>query len=124
MKNLLLLVSLVVLSSCNKDEMNVIPIGIAIDVEDEEYDEVHALISSPMGTDSYVKGTLHELHASDAPGWRFLGWRKMSLYCEYQPVVDSDDFRTMYIYADEDYMGNCNNGIRRVWVVAEYIKIF
>ena len=121
MKKLLLILVALLFLNCEKDNLNLIPIQIFVTTDS---DVPYEYITSEMG-DTYEMGTLHKIRATSGPGFRFLGWRKMKeLYCSYQPIVDPDDYEVMYIYADDDYMGNCNNGLSRLWITAEYIEVF
>lgn len=68
-------------------------------------------------------GSLLTFEAMDAPGWKFVGWRKLpNSYCAYSPIVDEDNKRIAYTYMHEKYMGNCNIGPRNIKLYAEYIK--
>ena len=68
-------------------------------------------------------GELLTFQGTSVPGWKFIGWRKMTnSYCEYSPLVDEDDPTIAYVYMHEKYMGNCNIGPMNVRIVAEYIK--
>lgn len=68
-------------------------------------------------------GSLLTFEATDAPGWKFVGWKRLpNSYCAYSPIVDEDNNRVAYTYMHEKYMGNCNIGPQNIKLYAEYIK--
>jgi len=70
-------------------------------------------------------GEMMTFEATDVPGWKFIGFRKLpNSYCEWSPLVDEDNPRITYTYMHEKYMGNCNIGPRNIRLYAEYIKVF
>jgi len=87
------------------------------------YDDIpDELIIAEKGYSAKL-GELLSFKGTSAPGYKFIGWRKVrNSYCSYSPLVDEDDPTVAYVYMHRNYMGNCNIGPFNVKIVAEYIK--
>ena len=137
MRKYILLVTALLSVSCVKDEIaiepemsdglecygNVACLGVYnVEIVYSHDDVPEGLIIAEDGYSAELGDPL-SFRGTSAPGFKFIGWRKVrNSYCAYSPIVDQDDPTLAYVYMHEKYMGNCNLGPFNVKIVAEFIK--